>query len=412
MAGLFKRRRFDLNSLERRIFLITYMVYASYYLARLNYSVAIPFISIDLQYPKFILGLVSSAFSISYAVGQFVNGHLVDSLGAKRIILLGLVLSASMSLLFGYADLFIFLVIIWGVNGYAQSTGWPSVVKIISNWFKSNIGTIGGIFGSCFLVGNMIAWPLLGYITANYGWRAAFLTPPLILILMAAILGLFVDEKPEENEQNVTTEVLKDNFRFKQILLSKRLVTISLAYMLLQFVRSGFTLWAPSYLFETWSLPFDITGYLAAVIPFGGIVGSAISGWLSDRSKKLRRQSIILLLILSLSLILPIFYHASSLSLQIGVALLFLSGFMLYAPHILIATVIPMEYKDTHGAGSVAGFIDGIGYIGSTFADPFIGWIVDAQGWNGAVTFWLASSLTATLLMGILNWGNIKNKSL
>ena len=400
-----------MNSVERRIFILTYMAYASYYLTRLNYSVAIPSISGDLQYSKFTLGLIGGAFSITYAIGQFVNGQLVESFGAKRIALLGLFISAIMSLSFGYADLLILFIVIWSINGYAQSTGWPSVIKIISNWFKSSLGTIGGIFGSCFLVGNMVAWPLLGYITANYGWRVAFTAPPLLLVLMATIFYLGVNENPKETEHVIIkTGVPNVKSRFKQILLSKGLLITSLAYMLLQFVRSGFTLWAPSYLFETWSLSLDITGYVAAIIPLGGIIGSAIFGWLSDRAKKLGRQTITFLLILSLSLTLLAFQYAASYSLQLGITLLFLSGLTLYAPHILIATVIPIEHRESHGAASVAGFIDGMGYVGSTFADPFIGWIVDVQGWSGAITFWLISSLASAFLMGLLSWNARKKR--
>jgi len=358
------------------------------------------------------LGIIGGAFSLSYAIGQFVNGQLVESLGAKRIAVFGLILSGIMSLLFGCADLLLLLVVIWSINGYAQSTGWPSVVKIISNWFKSNVGTVGGIFGSCFLVGNMVAWPLLGYISANFGWRTAFLAPPLLLFLMALLLYLFVDERPEGEERIYLREkaISSVKSRFKQILLSKKIVSISLAYTLLQFVRSGFTLWAPSYLFEIYSLSVDVAGYTAAVIPLGGMVGAAISGWLSDKAERFGRLPVIFALIVSLSIILFTFYNAASYSLQLGVALLFLAGLTLYGPHTLMATVIPIEHKEDHGSASVAGFIDGMGYIGSTFADPFIGWIVDSQGWNGAVTFWMASSLSSAFLIGILIWINLKRR--
>ena len=384
---------------------MTYVTYASYYLARLNFSIALPLMGEDLQFSKLALGLIGGAFSISYAIGQFINGQLIDSLGAKKIAVIGLILSAAMNLLFGYADLFILFVIIWCINGYAQSTGWPSVVKIISNWFKSGLGTVGGAFGSCFLVGNTIAWLLLGYITANFGWRNAFLAPSILLMSMAVLFYLGIEEKPKESKHDKKagkTEAVKS--RFKRILFSKEIVTISLAYMLLQFVRSGLTLWAPSYLFETYGLPLDVTGYMATAIPIGGIAGSIISGWLSDRAKNFRRTSIIFILILFLSLTLLTFYHAASYGFQVGIALLFLSGLVFYGPHTLIVTVIPMEHRDTYGAASVAGFIDGIGYIGSTFADPLIGWIVDIQGWSGAVTFWLLSSLIAALLIGSVSW--------
>ena len=394
---------------QRRVFALTYAAYALYYLTRLNFSVALPSISLELGYSKFTLGLIGGAFSVSYAIGQFVNGQLVDSFGAKKIASLGLIISAVMTALFGYADLLMLLLVIWAINGYAQSMGWPSVVKIISNWFKSSLGTIGGIFGSCFLVGNMIAWPLLGYIAANFGWRTAFAAPPLLVVLTAIIFYFGIDENPKKAHGPERTEK-RASVRFKQILLSKQILLISSTYTLVQFVRSGFTLWAPSFVSETYKLPADAAGYTAALVPIGGIVGSGSFGWLSDRARRVGRLSVMFILLLSLSMVLFVFYNAASYGLYFGMVLLFLSGLTLYSPHIMMATVIPIEHEETHGAAGVAGFIDGVGYIGLTFADPFIGWIVDSYGWNGAVTFWIISSLSASLLIGLIGWNEMMKR--
>jgi sugar phosphate permease len=398
-----------MDPVRRRVFALTYVAYALYYLTRLNFSVALPSISGELGYSRFTLGLIGGAFSVSYAVGQFVNGQLVDSFGAKKIASLGLLLSAVMTILFGYADLFMLFLVIWAINGYAQSMGWPSVVKIISNWFRSSLGTVGGAFGSCFLVGNMIAWPLLGYIAANFGWRTAFLAPLMLVVLTAIIFYLGVDEKPGNSKEPERTDN-RARTRFKRILLSKRILSISLAYTLLQFIRSGFTLWAPSFISETYGLPPDAAGYTAAMIPMGGIVGSAAFGWLSDRARRFGRLHVMFILLVSLSLVLLAFYNAAFYGLYLGMVLLFLSGLTLYSPHIMMTTVIPIEHEETHGAAGVAGFIDGVGYIGLTFADPFIGWIVDVYGWNGAVTFWIISSLSASLLIGLLGWNEIMKR--
>jgi len=384
--------------LSRRIFIIAYVTYASYYLTRLNYSIAIPSISLDLQLSRFILGLIGGAFSIAYAIGQFLNGPIIDSFGAKRAVLLGMILTSTFSLIFSYCSLPLLLLIVWCLNGYAQSLGWPSVVKIISNWFRSGRWRVGGTFGSCFLVGNMIAWPLLGYVAANYGWRAAFSLPPILLILIAAIFYLGVEESPNDTKRN---EAFSIKFRFRRIMSSRNLISASLAYVMIQIVRGGFTLWIPAYLFESWNLPLIMVGYAAAAIPIGGIIGSATLTFILDRIEESKRRLTVSLLTLSLGLTIILIRGLSPDNIQAGIILLFLLGLTLYTPHIIISTIIPMEYGCSYGVASVAGFIDGMGYVGSTFANPLVGWILDVYGWDGAIIFWLTSSLLASLLIGL-----------
>ena len=352
----------------------------------------------DLQLSRFILGLIGGAFSIAYAMGQFLNGPIIDSFGAKRAVLLGLILTSTLSLIFSYSSLPLLLMIVWCLNGYAQSLGWPSVVKIISNWFRSGRWRVGGAFGSCFLVGNMIAWPLLGYVAAKYGWRAAFYLPPILLILIAAIFYLCVEESPRDAERD---EIVGMRFRFKGILSSRNLILASLAYVMIQIVRGGFTLWIPAYLFESWNLPLDMVGCAAAAVPIGGILGSATLTFILDRMEGSRRRLIVSLLTLSLGLTIILIRGLSPSSIQVGIVLLLILGLTLYTPHIIISTVIPMEYGCSYGVASVAGFIDGMGYVGSTFANPFVGWILDVYGWDGAIIFWLTSSLLASLLIGL-----------
>ena len=303
---------------QRQVFLLTYLIYVAYYLFRLNFSIALPGIESDLKYTKTSLGFISAAFSFFYAIGQFVNGRLVNRVGARRLIFIGLTLSIAMNWLFGCIRDPLLSMVVRGVNGYAQSTGWPSVVKIISDWFRSSEGTVGGIFGTCFLVGNMVAWSLLGYIMENYGWQSVFWAPssPLVLVMVIFYLGVH-----EKNRSDV--EPGRDNSAvFRRFLPSKEIMILSLAFMLLQMIRSGFTLWIPSYLFETWNLRLELTGYIASIIPFGGIISSVTLGWLSDKYKKLERRKIMLLLTLLLGVILLIFCNGTPPNLQLGAILL------------------------------------------------------------------------------------------
>ncbi|MEM1558496.1 MAG: MFS transporter [Candidatus Bathyarchaeia archaeon] len=376
---------------------MAYVTYALLYLARLNFSIALPLLSVELGLSKFTLGLIAGVFSISYAIGQFIHGRLVDRYGPKKIILIGLIVSGIMNILFSRINTLILLIVVWAVNGYAQSTGWPAVVKLVSSRFKSELGKIGGLFGSCFLVGNMVAWPILGYLVSNYGWRMVFTIPSIILIVLAVLFYLTVEEVEKTEAYNS-----KQIVNFKKLIFSKGLATMTSVYILLQFVRSVFTLWAPSYLFEKYRLPLDVAGYTAAVIPLGGIVGSLVSGWLSDYLEKSGRKLTICVLTISLGFAIAAFHYASNIGLEVGVLSLFIVGFTLYGPHVIISTVIPMELDESYGGASVAGFIDGMGYFGSMLAESSTGWLIEAHGWSGAVTFCLTSTLLATILVAFL----------
>jgi len=379
-----------------RVFASSYLIYAVYYLGRVNFSVALPAIASDLGLSKAVLGLIGGVFSIIYAVGQLINGQLAERFGAKKMITFGLLLSAAANFLFGYAEVAVFMVLLWAVNGYAQSTGWSSVVKLLSEWFNSGSrGGVSGLFGTCFLVGSMSALTFSGYVLTKFGWRTLFLLPSMIFLLIIVPFNLTIKEEGGR-EKPVNNRVIG------WLPLSRRISAFAGAYVLLQFVRSGFELWAPSYIFEVCRTPLEYASFGAAVIPVGGIVGSVLAGWASDKIGGTRRAPVMTVMTSALVFVLAVLYKSIEVGFLVSLLVLFLGGLTLYGPHVLMVTAIPMDYDDRYGAARIAGFIDGLGYIGSTFANPFIGWLVDSRGWSAAVTFWTVSAFLSTLLTASL----------
>lgn len=375
-------------------------------MARLNFSVVLPLISLELNFSKFSLGLIGGAYSISYALGQFIHGQLVERYGPRKILLFGLLLSALMNLLFGFVDYFVLFFVVWAVNGFAQAAGWPSVIKLVSSSFSSGFGRVGGFFGSCFLVGNMVAWPIVGYIVSVFGWRMGFIVPAAVLVMLAFFIYFYVKDSENDIVERRNIVWIKN---FKKLFSSRNIVVIALAFVLLQFVRSVFTLWAPTYLFEEFGLSLELASYFAVTIPFGGIWGSIFSGWLLDRLKIFGRRFVLCLLVSLLSIITLVLYFATHLSLGLGILLLFLIGFSLYGPHVVMSAVIPMEFDKTFGGASVAGFIDGLGYFGLMFADSFTGWLIESYGWNGVIMFCFISSISTIILLHLFYKEKEKN---
>lgn len=386
---------------QRRVFIVAWVTYASFYLTRLNLSAVLPQIRAEFGYSKLALGLISSGFAVAYALGEVANGVLVKRVGSRRLVSTGLLASALVNLFFGFTDLFYAMVLLWALNGYFQSTGWPSMIQILAEWFPmKRIGGVTGLFGSCFLVGSIFSWLLAGFITGNYGWRFTFWVPSLLVLLFILLFHKGVRDRPESIGQTLGYQEVKGLSAMTPRRASMvKVGVVAAAFTLNTFIRSGFTLWAPTFILETHGVPLGVATWAASMLPLGGVLGSFAAGWVTDTYLASRRAPVAVTMLASLGLLLTLFYQASSMDWLTSLFLLATAGFLLYGPHVLMVTTIPIDYASKQGAGVLAGIIDGIAYIGVAFADSFTGWLVDAGGWDAAVTFWVASAFAAALLM-------------
>ena len=140
---------------RKRVFISTWITYSTFYLCRVNMSIAIPGIMKEFGYTKTALGGIMTCLFFAYALGQFINGQLGDKFGARKLISFGLLLSGILNIVFGFTNMFTAMMLIWGLNGYFQSMGWAPSVKTVANWFPpEKRGKIGGFLGTSYQIGN------------------------------------------------------------------------------------------------------------------------------------------------------------------------------------------------------------------------------------------------------------------
>lgn len=100
------------------------------------------------------LGELDLAFLSSYAIGMFFSGHFADTTDLRLFLSSGMLLSGVFTVAFGFGywlsiHSFLYFVIVQILCGVSQSTGWPSVVAVVGNWFgKSKRGLIMGFWNS------------------------------------------------------------------------------------------------------------------------------------------------------------------------------------------------------------------------------------------------------------------------
>ena len=159
---------------QRRIVVMGWVTYASYYLGRVNLSTAIPDLREGLHLSSQDVGLLGSGFFLSYALGQLISGHLGDRISPRKLVLYGMLLSTAMNLIFGSVAIWSVMFLAWTINGFFQSTGWAPILKLLSSWHSPEQSRkVAGIYATSYVAGNALTWILTGWLVARLGWQSA-----------------------------------------------------------------------------------------------------------------------------------------------------------------------------------------------------------------------------------------------
>lgn len=149
-----------------------------------------------------LLGELDVAFLSVYAFGMYFSGHFGDRCNLRIFLTIGMVGTGLFTSLFGvgyWGDIhnFYYYLVVQMLAGLFQSTGWPSVVAVVGNWFgKKKRGLIMGIWNAHTSVGN-IAGSLIASAMLGYGWGWSFVVPGLVTAFIGLLVFLVLPVTPE-----------------------------------------------------------------------------------------------------------------------------------------------------------------------------------------------------------------------
>ena len=86
-----------------------------------------------------------------------------------------------------------------------------------------------------------------------------------------------------------------------------------------------------------------------------------------------------------------------------------LLGAFTYGPQMMIGGLCAVESSSKKVASAATGFTGTFGYIGAVLSATGTGFMVDKFGWNGALSFWIASAVICITICVML-WKNEKQK--
>lgn len=396
-------------SRERLVLWVVWLTYGSFYFCRNNLGLALPGITAELGFSKAQLGTVLMALKLAYGVGQFVNGQLAERFPPRRLLAIGLLASAGLNVLFGWATALYFMIFIWACNGYVQALGWAPCVRVTANWFPAaRRGRAMGIIGMGYQLCGALTFVVAGWAADRFGWRGALVVPSVLLLASAVHMWFLLEEAPASGGASAghagatapKEASLSQNLAVT--LTNPGLWFVALALGLLDSCRYGYTDWGVTHLTEIQKASVSSAAFKYAVLPFGGIAGAYLAGWATDRLFGGRRVPVIAALLGVLGLLTLAYDAVIRWGLGASIVMLFLVGFCIFGPQVLLVGTLPADLARRGTAAAAAGFVNFMGYMGAAAGNQLTGQLAQNQGWPTAVRFWAGCALAGALLIACL----------
>lgn len=410
----------DARRWQRRVFWLLWGAYASYYLARVNFAVAQP--AILAEFPSWTaaqIGAIPSTYAAFYAAGQLLNGVVGQRLGARKMMTAALVVAALANLGFSLTSSYRVMLVLWALNGFAQSAGWSLAVQTMSNWTPSRQrGTVIGLLSTCYQVGNAVSWLLAGRLCATAGWRSAFLVPSLILLPVAIVFAMSLRETPQQvglaavrddepgaaSGDGSDTGPLPLRRLLAEVLLNRVLWVLGIGYFCMNAVRYAFMNWSVQYMADYQGRTIQGSAFTSVVIPLVGAVGAVSAGWVSDAWFGRRRAPVCAIMLTGLAGVCVAFTQVPAGGWIVATALLGAAGFLVFGPDMLMSGAASVDASHPRAAAAATGLIMSFGATGAIFSGAGVGWLKDVASGDWSLVFQVlaALSMVAALVMATL----------
>jgi len=369
------------------------------YVDRGNLSTAAPLIKDELHISATQLGFLLTSFFISYSIGNFVAGWLVDRIQAFHVLLVGFVVWSLATTLSGFAAGFAVLFALRLVLGAGESVAFPAYAHIISRCFtETQRGIANATITAAMALGPAFGIFFGGLLIAAYSWRAFFIGFGLVSLIWVIPWMAF----GRKCLATVSTIAARSNVSFRAVIRTPALWGASVGHFCGAYVWYFLLTWVPFYLVRArhWSI-----SEMAAI---GGVaylvtaLSMMISGRIADRwihwgaSPTLARKTFLITGLTATA----VFMVGCVMSGTVG-SIVFLTlaclGYGMTTPNLFAAA---QTLAGTHASGRWVGIQNALGNLSGIIAPALTGILVDRTG-NFLAPFLVAAAVS---LFGAFAW--------
>ncbi len=365
---------------SRRWFVLAgvWLLYAVFGLIATSLAPLVPNVEADLGMSHAAMGSVMGAWQLVYIFSAIPSGMLLDRLGARRALTIGVLLIGASafgrSLAEGYWGLLL-AVMLFGVGGPIVSAGAP---KVITRWFTgSSRGLAMGIYMTGPAIGGVVS--LTGthsvLLPAFDGdWRGVFQLWAGLAVLAAVVWFAIARDDDAPLEDTTTAAVLPRGATLRALLTQDAVRIVLLMSIGVFMINHGLNNWLPE-LLRQGGMTIVEAGYWAALPTVIGIVGSLLIPRLATPERRFHILAALCVCATAASLLL---LSTSTVPLTVGLVLQGIARSALMT--VLILTLVELPGIGERHAGTASGLFFSAAEVGGVLGPLGLGLAYDLTG--------------------------------
>ena len=396
------------------VLILLCVMYAITYIDRVNVSTAASVFKKDLHLTNAQVGLVFSAFAYPYLILQIIGGWISDRFGARLTLTVSAIIWATATLFTGLVGSLATMLVARVMLGLGEGATFPTATRAMSDWTPAGKrGFAQGITHSSARLGNALTPPLVAWLIALVTWRGSFVLLGIVSLAWAAVwLWYFRDDPgkhrgitPAELEVLPRYALRKQKDPVPWSRLTRRMLPVTAVYFCYAWTLWLYLAWIPMFFLHSYNLDLKTSALFSGGVFFGGVVGDALGGIVSDsifrktnNLNRARRNLVVFGFLCSLVFMVPILFLHNVMWAALCLSVAFFFSEFTIGP----MWAIPMDIAPRF-SGSASGLMNTGSALAAIISPLVFGYVIDKTGnWElpflGSIGLLLIGSVLAFLM--------------
>ncbi|MFL6275746.1 MAG: MFS transporter [Blastocatellia bacterium] len=348
------------------------------------------------------LGIVGSAFMWVYAAAGPLAGLVGDRLRRKTLVIAGLLFWSFITLATALSTTYTHLVIFRALEGFGEAFYFPASMSLLSDYHGTDTRSRAmALHQSSVYAGTIAGGSVAGFLGQYYGWRSSFYLFGSAGVLYGLLLLLLLREPArdlaasakesstdaKESSAGLHTGNASVMATVRELFGNPMVRLLTAVFVGANFVAMIFLTWMPSFLYRKFGMSLAMAGLSGtAYLQIASVAGVISGGVLADRLARRHRAGRMM---------------AQAVGLLLGVPFIFVAGWTLSMPVLILALVGFGYFKGIYDANiwaslhdtvrpehraSAVGFMNSVGWLGGGIAPVAIAAASERFGMSASIS--------------------------